>query len=225
MLGVRITSLSCAPARHRFSARASGQTQTRPSDQTVAGKPDAVVKWPVLSRRLALGTGAATVALPLGLLGGAEQAMARPLAVVNAQPLEGESGELVLSIALPPGYHYTKGANSRYEVEAEGVKVNPPTGSLSDGKDIKLQVTGAGGGGGAVKVACTVYFCREDDICLLQRVRFDIPVKGGATPALSPLALVFSVPAEAVGGGGSASPAPPAPAVSAFGSLPSLDNL
>ena len=31
----------------------------------------------------------------------------------------GASGELVVSINLPSGYHFTKGANSRYEVVVE----------------------------------------------------------------------------------------------------------
>ena len=28
---------------------------------------------------------------------------------------------------------------------------------------------------GEAKIECVVYFCRENDVCLLQRVRFEIP--------------------------------------------------
>jgi hypothetical protein len=35
-----------------------------------------------------------------------------------------------------------------------------------------------------VDVDCVVYFCRTDDVCLMQRVRFEVPVAtGGASAA------------------------------------------
>ena len=36
--------------------------------------------------------------------------------VLADSPITSESGEVVLRINLPDGYHFTKGANSRYEV-------------------------------------------------------------------------------------------------------------
>ena len=42
---------------------------------------------------------------------------------------------------------------------------------------------------------CTVYFCRENDVCLLQRVRFEVPF-GGDGDGDADVALRFDVPAN-----------------------------
>lgn len=161
---------------------------------------------------------------------------ARPLAVVRAEPVgvssSGGVADVTLSVALPPGYHLTKGANSRYEVEvmgpggegdaSAGVTVDPPAGKLVDGRDVRVRVTTASGIGQRsaadeeVRVTCTVYFCREDDICLLQRVRFEIPVVEGGGAGEGAAILRYDVPAE-----GQSQPAAPV----ASSTIPSLDDL
>ena len=59
-----------------------------------------------------------------------------------------------------------------------------------DGEDVKLRFSFASAGqalapvpeteedAGEAKVECAVYFCRENDVCLLQRVRFEVPFAG-----------------------------------------------
>lgn len=129
-------------------------------------------------------------------------AFARSLAVVRSSPVVASDGVIALSVVLPPGYHLTKGANSRYEVEQVGMgdatlTVSPAAGKLPDEGDVRLKFAtrgGGGGDGGEVRVNCTVYFCREDDICLLQRVRFEIPVVDGGGGSKS-VAMRFDVPA------------------------------
>eukprot|EP00740_Mantoniella_antarctica_P019067 CAMPEP_0198693124 /NCGR_PEP_ID=MMETSP1468-20131203/243989_1 /TAXON_ID=1461545 /ORGANISM="Mantoniella sp, Strain CCMP1436" /LENGTH=232 /DNA_ID=CAMNT_0044447571 /DNA_START=59 /DNA_END=755 /DNA_ORIENTATION=+ len=51
----------------------------------------------------------------LGTLARPRAASARALVVVRSEPIAASAGEITLSIRMPPGYHFTKGANSRYE--------------------------------------------------------------------------------------------------------------
>ena len=126
-----------------------------------------------------------------------DAAATRPLAVVRAPPVAADApAEILLSVVLPPGYHLTKGANSRFEVDVDEdarVVVEPLAGKLAENADVKLTVrpangaaNGAGEGSanaGEVRANCTVYFCRDDDICLVQRVRFEGPAAAGAPTA------------------------------------------
>ena len=154
-----------------------------------------------------------------------DAAATRPLAVVRAPPVAADApAEILLSVVLPPGYHLTKGANSRFEVDVDEdarVVVEPLAGKLAENADVKLTVrpangaaNGAGEGSanaGEVRANCTVYFCRADDICLVQRVRFEAPAAAGGADRAT---LRFDVPA--------AEPpvAPSTPAV-----VPSFDDL
>lgn len=120
----------------------------------------------------------------------------RPLMIVRAaSPVDADAlgSTATLRVALPPGYHLTRGANSRFEVVvAEGhVQVSPSSGKLEDGKDVVLRIEASkktpsdGAAPGEVLADATVYFCREDDVCLLQRARFEIPLQpGGAREAM-----------------------------------------
>ena len=150
-----------------------------------------------------------------------DAAATRPLAVVRAPPVAADApAEILLTVALPPGYHLTKGANSRFEVDVDEdarVVVEPLAGKLAENADVKLTVRPAKGAAngaanaGEVRANCTVYFCRDDDICLLQRVRFEVPAAAGGADRAT---LRFDVPA--------AEPpaAPSTPAV-----VPSFDDL
>jgi len=182
----------------------------------------------------------------LGTLARPRAASARALVVVRSEPIAASAGEITLSIRMPPGYHFTKGANSRYEVEVVSAggeatgedtataaastaapspfTVEPTAGKLVDGQDVRLQFAatagevGAGGAGVEVRANCTVYFCREDDICLLQRVRFEVPVAAAGVRE-GAVALHFEVPAAAeVRAAPSSAPAGSSP-------IPSLDDL
>lgn len=97
----------------------------------------------------------------------------------------GASGELVVSINLPSGYHFTKGANSRYEVvveppaSADSVSVESMRGSLRDSglSRIKFKRTGAVDPGTTLNVNCKIYYCQQEDLCLFKQVSFEVPVE------------------------------------------------
>jgi hypothetical protein len=83
-------------------------------------------------------------------------------AAVRAEELVGTSGEMLVSIDLPSGYHFTKGANSRYEVVVEpaasAVSVDKWRGSLqgSGPSRIKFQRSGTVDPGTTLNVNCKV---------------------------------------------------------------------
>lgn len=119
-------------------------------------------------------------------------ARARPLARARASDVvRRDGGAFEFTVRLPPGYHFTEGANSRYE-SSTGER-----GTLSGAGEATRTVTTRGGEGEGeddVTVDCTVYFCREDDVCLLQRVRFEAATsEDGAARATA----AYDVAAEA----------------------------
>ena len=87
-----------------------------------------------------------------------------------------------LEIELPRGYHFTEGANSRCETPAAA---SGTRGALEgDGGAARTVVVRRGGGAWTrSRVDCVVYFCRTDDVCLMQRVRFEVPVATGGASA------------------------------------------
>jgi len=133
-----------------------------------------------VERRVALATMATTA---LGLWRDARDARARPLAVVATRDaVRRDGGAFTLEIELPRGYHFTEGANSRCETPAAA---SGTRGALEgEGGAARTVVVDAAEGVDEVDVDCVVYFCRTDDVCLMQRVRFEVPVAtGGASAA------------------------------------------
>lgn len=141
------------------------------------------------TRRVAL----TTTAIALAAFGDARDARARPLAVVEARDaVARDGGRFTFEIELPRGYHFTEGANSRYETTAAA---SGTRGALEgDGGAKRTVVVRAAEGVNEARVDCVVYFCRTDDVCLMQRVRFEVPV---ATGGASETTAEYVVAAEA----------------------------
>lgn len=151
---------------------------------------------------------------------------ARQTAVVRSDPVSlGEKANakqsVVLKLQLPNEYHLTKGAKSKISVTLDdaainrGIVVDTSEADLQDDTDIKLRFSFATGTqslanvptdnseAGEAKIECAVYFCRENDVCLLQRVRFEVPFglvgvnDSGLTQAISETTqLRFDIPAN-----------------------------
>ena len=130
-----------------------------------------------------------SLAVGLGVCG---DARARPMARARASGVvRRDGGAFEFTVRLPRGYHFTEGANSRYE-SSTGER-----GTLGGAGEATRTVTTRGGEGEDVTVDCTVYFCREDDVCLLQRVRFEAGMsEDGAARATA----AYDVAAEATDG-------------------------
>ena len=148
-----------------------------------ASRADAAV------RRRAVLVGGATVAVRARAVDARTTRTARV-----DEALARKGGVVTIDVRLPEGYHLTRGANSRFEVEPGG-----GTGALT-GADAARGTARVRdlGDARAVVVTCTVYFCREEDVCLVQRVRFEVPVEEGGKETVR---ATFAVEPEGEGGG------------------------
>lgn len=161
-------------------------------------------------RVIDLGTGAVTTmdvsSVPKGRVGQEEGPKgevggAPPGAkVVRLSPVRSLSGELKLSVACPPGFHYTKGAKSQFEVAAEpttqGFTTSPQSGQLREGKEstIKYALRDLPGNGTLLRINAKVYYCQEGDVCLFDLISFEIPIAPGASGmASTPITLEYTV--------------------------------
>lgn len=118
--------------------------------------------------------------------GGAAAAEPPPGAalVQAATPVVAAAGEVRLSIRLPPGYHLTPGANSRFEavaIDAAGLQLTPAAGALSEAGGaavaaVRFSRPAGSAGGGLARMLAKVYFCQDGSECLFQEVCFDVPL-------------------------------------------------
>lgn len=123
--------------------------------------------------------------------------------LVVAEPLASRSGAVRVRLELPAGYHYTEGAGSRIEAAVvgpgqEGVTVTPARLALEEGVVPSFTVAGSGGGSAVVRLLATVYFCRDNDVCLYQQVCFDVPLGGASGSAREAVELGYALSAKAV---------------------------
>lgn len=100
--------------------------------------------------------------------------------VIRIDPVDALNGDLQLQISLASGYHFSKEAQSKYEVELEtdsGIILDPPTGIIGqDGTaTIHFKRDPTSASKGATRVSCKVYFCEEDQVCLYKALAFDVP--------------------------------------------------
>ena len=145
--------------------------------------------------------GAALAAATAATTLGDDVARARSSATVRApSPMRGavDGGGFECATTLPRGYHLTRGANSRYEVTpggARGALTADDDGAAVVTMTIRVDAPSEAVDGDVVGVDCVVYFCRDEDVCLAQRVRFEAVVRDDAVDAVARAA--FLVPGEA----------------------------
>lgn len=122
------------------------------------------------------------------------------------------SGEVRLSIRLPPGYHLTPGANSNFSAVVlgggGGVQLRPPAGILTEDASGSAAIAairfsrqaGSGGSGLLLRIVAKLYFCQLGDVCLFQELCFDVPLAdaSGASPVDVPLSFALSAQAPVV---------------------------
>ncbi|GBG78262.1 hypothetical protein CBR_g26293 [Chara braunii] len=129
--------------------------------------------------------------------------------VVRVATVETTKGQLALKISIPQGYHFTKGATSKYEVDAdaEDVIIQPVSGELvtsgfSASASLAFESRGANdstktdAAESMTRINCKVYYCQEDDVCLYKALTFEIPFAAATTfPAAdSPREAATTIP-------------------------------
>lgn len=91
--------------------------------------------------------------------------------------LQASNGALLLELQLPAGYHYTQGANSRFEVHPvqaaqQQLQLEPASGSLSESGAIAIRFNCRQAARG--RLLAKVYFCQDKDMCLFQELSFEL---------------------------------------------------
>ncbi|KAF3774472.1 NHL repeat-containing protein 2 [Nymphaea thermarum] len=97
---------------------------------------------------------------------------------IAVQSISSKEGNLKLKISVPQGYHFSKEARSKFEVDVEpedALVIEPLEGFLSQEGYASLSFKRALVSGAKARVICKVYFCKEDEVCLYQSVTFEVP--------------------------------------------------
>jgi len=123
--------------------------------------------------------------------------MPPPGRVLRFDPINTEKGEVQVYITFPPGFHYTKGANSRFQTHVTGpgsseISITPPSGSLREGMGpaATVQFSGDAVKQATIVIDAKVYFCEQDKECLLDDVRFEVPLTANRKRGESRVAMV-----------------------------------
>lgn len=119
--------------------------------------------------------------------------------VVELDPISAQSGKLELLINIPEGYHYTKGAVSRFEVEVEpdeSLLLELFSGTLEEiglSSFASLRFSRKEGSElpAAVQVNCKVFYCQQDEVCLYKAITFKVPF---ASPAAGKIEESITLP-------------------------------
>ncbi|KAF5192782.1 Suppressor of quenching 1 protein [Thalictrum thalictroides] len=88
-----------------------------------------------------------------------------------------KEGNLYLKISVPEGYHFSKEALSKFNVEIEpenAVGVQPLDGNLSPEGSAFLHFKRSSSIPAMGRINCKAYYCKEDEVCLYQSLSFEV---------------------------------------------------
>ncbi|XP_021772395.1 NHL repeat-containing protein 2-like isoform X1 [Chenopodium quinoa] len=98
-------------------------------------------------------------------------------------------GNLYLKISVPEGYHFSKEARSKFNVETQpdnAVIIEPLEGNLSPEGSAILHFKRSTLSPSLGRINCKVYYCKEDEVCLYQSLAFEVNFQEenpGSSPA------------------------------------------
>ncbi|KAG6466780.1 hypothetical protein ZIOFF_075413 [Zingiber officinale] len=82
-----------------------------------------------------------------------------------------------LSVLVPEGYHFSKEARSKFDVETDptnAINIEPVNGNLSPEGSASLKFRRNSPSAVMGRIYCKIYYCKEDEVCLYQSVAFDV---------------------------------------------------
>ncbi|XP_072974846.1 protein SUPPRESSOR OF QUENCHING 1, chloroplastic isoform X2 [Typha angustifolia] len=109
--------------------------------------------------------------------------------IVKVNGGSSKEGHLYLAFSVPDGYHFSKEARSKFDVEMEtanAVDIEPSMGNLNADGSATLYFKRGSSLPAMGRINCKVYYCKEDDVCLYQSVSFDVSFlqeEPGSSPA------------------------------------------
>ncbi|CAN0914071.1 Protein SUPPRESSOR OF QUENCHING 1, chloroplastic [Linum grandiflorum] len=98
--------------------------------------------------------------------------------IVKIDGVSSNEGKLFLKISLPEEYHFSKEARSKFTVDAEpedALSTDPSDGYLSAQGTAIIHYKRSAASAATGKIACKVYYCKEDEVCLYQSLMFEVP--------------------------------------------------
>ncbi|WVZ56715.1 hypothetical protein U9M48_007207 [Paspalum notatum var. saurae] len=116
--------------------------------------------------------------------------------VINVDGDSSMEGFLSLAITVPDGYHFSKEARSKFDVETEpanAIEIEPANGFLNSEGLASLKFKRLSSSSSVGRINCKVYYCKEDDVCLYQSVAFDVKFREEAERGPGQITLSYSV--------------------------------
>ncbi|XP_078159689.1 haloacid dehalogenase-like hydrolase family protein isoform X1 [Carex rostrata] len=97
--------------------------------------------------------------------------------IIKVDAGKAKEGYLSLQFSVPDGYHFSKEARSKFEVDIEpasAVELEPSSGYLNPDGSASIYFKRASPSPSTGRINCKVYYCKEDEVCLYQPVAFDV---------------------------------------------------
>ncbi|TKV96477.1 hypothetical protein SEVIR_9G431000v4 [Setaria viridis] len=116
--------------------------------------------------------------------------------VINVDGGSSMEGFLSLAITVPDGYHFSKEARSKFDVETEpsnAIEIEPANGFLNSEGLASLKFKRISSVSSMGRINCKVYYCKEDEVCLYQSIAFDVKFHEGPEPSPTQITLSYSV--------------------------------
>ncbi|GJN31279.1 hypothetical protein PR202_gb19661 [Eleusine coracana subsp. coracana] len=116
--------------------------------------------------------------------------------VVNVDGGSSAEGFLSLAITVPDGYHFSKEARSKFDVDSEpanAIEIEPENGFLNSEGMASLKFKRMTSSPSSGRINCKVYYCKEDEVCLYQSVAFDVKFRETTETSPTQITLSYSV--------------------------------
>ncbi|KAJ4817125.1 Haloacid dehalogenase-like hydrolase family protein [Rhynchospora pubera] len=97
--------------------------------------------------------------------------------IIKVDAGNAKEGYLSLQFSVPDGYHFSKEARSKFEVDIEPantIELEPSSGDLKSDGSASLYFKRLSPSPATGRINCKVYYCKEDEVCLYQPVAFDV---------------------------------------------------
>lgn len=116
--------------------------------------------------------------------------------IITANVSSSAEGILNLTISVPVGYHLSKEAQSKFDVETEpssAVNIEPSNGIINSDGLASLHFRRTSSLPAKGRINCKVYYCKEDEVCLYQSLAFDVLFQEGAEANPANVFLAYTI--------------------------------
>lgn len=97
--------------------------------------------------------------------------------IISANGGSCTEGYLHIAISVPDGYHFSKEAQSKFDVEVDptdAINIEPSNGVINSEGSASLHFKRTSPSPATGRINCKVYYCKEDEVCLYQSLAFNV---------------------------------------------------